>query len=103
MRRLFVGLIGFAVVVGVIGGESASAQQSVNLFLGGFKPTSLDARSSGDVLVANSAFLTTVRGFDNFDINQFNGVTLGGEWLVDLGRHAEAGLGVGFYQRTVSA
>ena len=32
-----------------------------------------------------------------FDIDDFNGVTLGGEWLVPLGEYIEVGAGVGFF------
>ncbi len=79
----------------------AAAQQSVNLFLGGFSPLSEDSRSrsdgrSDDVLVNN------LNVFD-FEIDDFDSVTFGGEWLVALGNHAEAGLGLGFYSDSVDS
>ena len=37
----------------------------------------------------------------SFDMKDFNGVTVGGEWLVGLSEHFDAGLGVGFYAKTV--
>jgi outer membrane protein W len=99
MRRLVTSLSAFALVLlvtGVIGTPSASAQQSINLFVGGFVPRSLDARTNDDVLFNNLNFLI-------FDIHDFTGPTVGGEWLVGLGNNIEAGLGVGFYTRTSPA
>jgi outer membrane protein W len=96
MRRLFISLSAFtlvALVAGFVAPPIASAQQSVNLWVGGFIPRSLDARSSDDVLAANLNYLA-------FNIKDFNGPTFGGEWLVALGNNVEAGLGVGFYTRT---
>ena len=83
-------------VVGVIATPAASAQQSLNLYLGGFVPTSADARAGSDVLVQDQNFLA-------FNLNRFNAPTVGGEWLVALGDKFDAGLGLGFYQRTVPA
>lgn len=79
----------------------AAAQQSVNLYLGAFSPLSEDSRSrsdgrSDDVLVNN------LNVFD-FEIDDFDSVTFGGEWLVALGNHAEAGLGLGFYSDSVDS
>ena len=89
-------------VVGFIATPAASAQQSLNLYLGGFVPTSLDARGtttggrSNDVLVRDLDFL-------DYRFGRFTGPTFGGEWLVGLGDKFDAGLGIGFYQRTVPA
>lgn len=99
MRRLFLSSVS-ALVLGVIGSPNASAQQSLNLFIGGFTPRSMDARGTDDVLFNNQSFLSTLNRSSGIDISQFNGVTVGGEWLVGLGRFAEAGAGIGFYQRT---
>jgi hypothetical protein len=79
----------------------AAAQQSVNFYFGGFSPSSEDARSrsdgrSDDVLVNN------LNVFD-FEIDDFTSGTFGGEWLVALGNHAEAGLGLGFYSDSVDS
>ena len=46
-----------------------------------------DARVEGDVLNENRNFLA-------FDVDDFNGATVGGEWLVPLGEYFEAGAGV---------
>jgi outer membrane protein W len=97
MRRLVTSLSAFAVaafVTGFIATPAASAQQSVNLFIGGFVPRSVDARPDDDVLVNEQNFLA-------FRINDFKGATLGGEWLVGLGDYVEGGLGLGYYSKTV--
>jgi hypothetical protein len=104
MRRLLsfsVITLAFAWVVGFVATPAASAQQTFSVYLGGFVPESLDARGTNDVLFQNNAFLATFNRDRGIDMNKFNGVTFGGEYLVGLGRIAEAGLGVGYYQRTV--
>jgi hypothetical protein len=81
---------------------TASAQQSVNFFVGGFVPKSFDSRGdinngvSNDVLVNNQNFLL-------FNLNRFDGVTFGGQYLIGLGDFFDAGAGIGFYQQTVPA
>jgi hypothetical protein len=99
MRRLLT----VSAVVFVIGlaAATASAQQAFSLSLGGFTPQPLDSRGNDDVLFKNSAFLTTLNRDRGIDINEFNGFTIGGEYLVGLGRNIEGGLGLGFYQKTV--
>jgi hypothetical protein len=92
MRRLAM----LVVIVAVMTPAMASAQQSVNFTIGGFVPRSVDSRDSNDVLVNNLDFLA-------FNIKDFNGVTVGGEWLTALGDNFEAGLGVGYYQRSTPA
>jgi hypothetical protein len=93
MRRVMQAGV-MTVILGLAASPSASAQQSLNLFIGGFSPRAEDARDRNDVLVQNLNFLA-------FDIKDFNGATLGGEWLVGLGRNFEGCLGVGFYSRSV--
>jgi hypothetical protein len=73
----------------------AAAQQTLNFSLGIFTPRGADARTDGDVLNTNSTFLA-------FDVDEFNGASIGGEWLVPLGEFLEAGAGVSFTRRTVS-
>ena len=36
-----------------------------------------------------------------FEVKDFNAVTFGGEYLIGFARNFEAGVGVGYYQRTV--
>ncbi len=92
MRRLAM----LVVMVAVMTPAMASAQQSVNFTIGGFVPRSVDSRDRNDVLVNNLDFLA-------FNIKDFDGVTVGGEWLTALGDNFEAGLGVGYYQRSTPA
>jgi hypothetical protein len=76
---------------------AASAQdlrQTVNFTLGYFTPLGPDARDDDDVLNANSTFLY-------FDLDDFNGASVGGEWLFPLARHIEGGIGVSFSSQTV--
>src|SRR5262245_43673157 len=105
MRRWlsFVTSVGVAsTILGFVATPSASAQQAVSFYLGGFLPTRRDARGaisgglSNDVLVQNQQFLS-------FRIKDFDGFTFGGEWLIPLHKRVEAGLGLGFFQETVHA
>lgn len=72
----------------------AAAQQTLNFSIGGFAVRGEDARVDGDVLLANRNVLA-------FDVSDFNGATIGAEWLVPVGQFFEAGAGVAFYRRTV--
>lgn len=94
-----------ATFVGILGAaHPALAQQTINFSLGYFAVRGEDARQSGDcdrttrarceVLTQNSEFLS-------FDVADFNGPTIGGEWLVPIGRYLEAGAGVSLSRRTV--
>lgn len=74
-----------------------SGRQSIEFNLGYFSVRGEDSRTEGDVLVAD---LTDIEPLA-FDIKDFNGATLGGAWNVALSDYLEAGVGVGFYQRTV--
>jgi outer membrane protein W len=73
---------------------AARADQLFNVNLGYFAVRGEDARNASDVLVANRSFL-------NFDIKDFNNAFVGGEWLAGIGDFVEAGVGVGYYGRTV--
>ena len=73
---------------------NAAAQQTLNFSLGVFTPRGEDARVEGDVLNADRTFLA-------FDISDFIGASVGGEWLVPLGEWVEAGAGIRFSRRTV--
>ena len=93
MRR-FVSFGAGALVVGLLATPIASAQQSVNFYVGAFSPRGEDARDRNDVLLNNLNFLA-------FNIKDFSGPTIGGEWLIGLGNNFEGSLGVGFNTRTV--
>ena len=101
MRRFFTCSI-FAVLLGFIAARPASAQQSLNLQIGGFVPTGsqtsdgtvINGRDTHDVLAGDIPFL-------DFTMKDFNGPTVNGEWLFGVADKIEAGLGIGFYSRTV--
>jgi hypothetical protein len=99
MRRLFTACTTFSVmalVLGFVATPVASAQQSINLYVGGFVPRAEDARSADDVLVNNLG-----QGGLLFNINDFHTATFGGEYIVGLGDKFEAGLGIGYQQKSV--
>ena len=86
---------------------SAPAQaqdQGFSVSLGYFAPRGENSRVSGDVLNADrcidTAFLCEPL---LFDVGDFGGATIGGEYLFGIGKYVEAGFGAGFYQRTVSS
>ena len=76
--------------------QPAFAQQTLNFSLGYFTVRGEDARVEGDVLTANRNLLA-------FDLSEFNGATVGGEWLVPLGEYFEGGAGLAFSRRTVAS
>jgi len=78
--------------------STGQAQQTLSLYVGGFAPRGFDARSDGDALFNNR--FNGNYSLD-FDLNDFRGATIGAEWLVGIGDHLEAGLGVGRYGKTV--
>jgi outer membrane protein W len=94
MRRLTTAALVTLVILGFVGTPVASAQQQVSFSVGGFSPHAEDARPSTDVLVKNLNFLA-------FRIGDFSGPVFGAEYLAGLGDKFDAGLGIGFYQRTV--
>jgi outer membrane protein W len=93
MRRFVSSGVG-ALVLGLLATPQASAQQSVNFYVGAFTLRAVDGRDRNDVLVNNLNFLA-------FDVKDFNSPTVGGEWLIGLGDNFEGSLGVGFHTRTV--
>jgi len=85
----------------LLGGDRAEAQvrivepqQSIGFNLGYFSVRGEDSRVLGDVLLADLPSLA-------FDVKDFNGAAIGGEWLFGVTDYLEAGVGLGFYQRTV--
>ena len=100
MRRQLLSLAAVILTGGLFATPSASAQQSVNFFVGGFVPTPLDARGTGngrnDILVKDLDVFA-------YRFDRFKGPTFGGEYLVGLGDFFEAGASVGYYQSTVPA
>src|SRR4051794_2746176 len=76
------------------GAQQAHAQQTLNFTFGYFSVRGADSRTGGDILTSDRNFLT-------FDVNEFNGATFGGEWLVPFGKYLEGGIGVGYTSQTV--
>ena len=93
-KTAFTGLL--VVVMALSGAATAQAQitQSVNLGLGYFMVRGEDSRDDDDVLIADLQSLL-------FDVSDFNGLLVNGEWLIGFGDRLEFGVGIGFYQRTV--
>jgi len=81
----------------------AQAQdQGFSISLGYFAPRGDNSRVSGDVLNANRCIDTSFLCEPLlFDVGDFGGATIGGEYLIGIGKYVEAGVGAGFYQRTV--
>ena len=80
-----------AQVVRVSRGE---ARNAIGFSIGYFALRGEDSRVADDVLLAD------LNDFA-FEVKDFNGATFGGEWLAGVGDFLEAGVGIGFYQRTV--
>lgn len=77
--------------------SSSGGSQVINFTLGGFQLRGLDSRVSDDVLVDDLVNDQPLL----FNVSDFNSVTVGGEYLLRVMPHVEAGAGVGFYQHTV--
>ena len=93
--RLNLGAMALSVAAAMlVSAQPASAQQTLNFSLGYFTVRGEDARVERDVLNENRNFLV-------FEIGDFNGATVGAEWLVPLGGYFEAGAGLSFSRRTV--
>lgn len=73
---------------------SSEHKNAIGVTLGGFFVKPEDSRVDGDVLFADLDSLL-------FEVKDFNGASIGGEWLIGLGDFLEAGVGVGYYQKTV--
>ena len=93
LQRIVPGAV-VACAIFLAGAQSVHAQQTLNLTLGYFAPLGEDARVPGDVINTNRTFLF-------FEVDEFGGPAIGGEWLVSVGPLLEVGAGVGFSRRTV--
>ena len=84
--------LGVASLVGgvLLSATTVQAQQSIVLSAGYFAPRGEATRVVDDVLVENLSVFA-------FDIKDFNGGSVGGEWIVGIGDYFDAGFGVGFY------
>ena len=82
-----------------VGSSSSVGNSTVNFNIGYIGLKSLESRVDDDVLLNNLQSLHPLL----FEIEDFNGPTIGGEYLFGIGSHFEAGVGVGFAQRTVDS
>ena len=96
MRRVLWSLAIVGLVTGVLAPTPGYAQQSVNFYLGGFVPRSLDARANGDVIFNNLTFLS-------FDPHRFDSAAVGGEWEFPLISHLDGSLGLGVSSKSVGS
>ncbi len=94
MRRLLSSASVLALLAILLAPSPGYAQQTFNFYVGGFVPRGEDDRDREDVLLNNLDFLA-------FNLKDFNGATVGGEWLIGLNDFVDAGLGLGFSTRTV--
>jgi opacity protein-like surface antigen len=74
--------------------RAGEPRNAVGFNLGYFALRGEDSRVDDDVLLADLTSLA-------FDVKDFNGANVGGEFVFGLGDYLEAGVGVNFYQRTV--
>jgi len=93
MKRGLIGAAAALILATVSAPASAQAVQSLHLGAGVFMPKDYASRSNDDVWVEN---LNTL----SFDIKDFRGGIVNGEWTVTFNDRVEVGIGGGFYQRT---
>ena len=74
--------------------SSSDWRQAIGFNLGFFSVKGDDARGEDDVLFRNQDSLL-------FETKDFNGASIGAEWLVGLTEYLEVGAGVSFYQKSV--
>ena len=79
-----------------VSSSASEHRQAVGVTVGGFFLKGEDSRVDGDVLFADLESLA-------FDVNDFNGVTVTGEYLVGLNNYLEAGFSAGYYQGSVDS
>lgn len=95
IRRMMGSLVAVVAILSVSApAAQAQVKQSVSLNVGYFFSPPEDVRQTNDVLVQNLNFLL-------FDLDNFSGASIGGDYLVDLGQFLQAGVGVGYHKRTV--
>jgi hypothetical protein len=83
---------------------SAQVVQSFQFGGGLFTPRGLDSRVIGDVLVSNLTNKGTIPGYTDalvFELKEFRGGNVVGEWNVTFGDRVEVGGSLGFYSRSV--
>ncbi len=74
--------------------SSSDHRQAIGFTLGGFFPKGEDSRVDGDTIFADLTDLA-------FNVKDFNGGSFSGEWLFAVSDYVEAGVGAGYYKRSV--
>lgn len=92
MKRLGC-VFGLACAVVAASARPAEAQHTLNLTLG-YLITPGASRAASDILLIEHADV-------RFNITDFNGSAIGGEWLIPLGNFLEVGAGASFSKRIV--
>jgi opacity protein-like surface antigen len=80
-----------------VGSASSGSKQTINFTIGYFALKGLDSRVNDDVLLNELQSAQPLL----FEVKDFNSAIVGGEYLVGVSSNFEAGIGVGFSQRTV--
>src|SRR5438132_3647138 len=103
--RLAMALMGFATLCAPAAASaqirqvstSSDHKQTVNFTIGYFALKGLDSRVTDDVLLNELQSAQPLL----FEVKDFNSALVGGEYLFGVTSNLEAGIGVGFSQRTV--
>ena len=77
--------------------SSSDGKQTVNFTIGYFALKGLDSRVEDDVLLNELQSAQPLL----FEVKDFNSALFGGEYLFGVSSNVEAGIGIGFSQRTV--
>jgi outer membrane protein W len=95
MRSRLAWTVASVLTVSLLSADIAFAQQQTfNINLGYFTVRGEDARVEGDALVENRSLYV-------FDFKDFNGPSIGVDYLIGLGDFFEAGAGIGLSSRSV--
>ena len=88
----------FAQIRQVGGPSSSDSRNSVHFYVGYFGLKGIESRDPDDVIVGDLVSAHPLL----FEVNDLNRATFGGEYLFAANRRIEAGVGLGFSQRTIS-
>lgn len=77
--------------------SASDGNSTVNFTVGYFALKGLDSRVADDVLLGELQNAQPLL----FEVKDFNGAPIGGEYLFGIGSNFEAGVGLGYFQRTV--
>lgn len=107
-RKLLLALMVVALVGGVLATPARAQSNTVNFTVGYFGLRGLSGRPVDDILATELAGtqLINIDGVNYsdallFNLKNFNGATVGGEWLFGLGDFLEGGVGVSYYAKSV--